>query len=307
MRIAIASGKGGTGKTTIAANLAYVAAALDEGAAYIDCDAEEPNGHIFLKPRISGAEKVTVPVPEVDEQKCISCGKCSKICRFNAITLIADKVLVFSELCHGCGGCSLICPTEAIEEIERPIGKVEYGAVPFDEAEGHSTDTPGADGPRAGGNRELFFAHGLLDVGEAIVTPVIRKIKRFIPDQGLTIIDAPPGSSCPMVESVNGSDYVVLVTEPTPFGLNDLRIAVETVKIMGLPTGVVINRSDIGNSEVLEYCRSEGLEILAEIPDSRELAEIYSRGEVISEKLPFFRSLMSELVEKIIKRISDRN
>lgn len=278
MIIAVASGKGGTGKTTVATNLARVAA--DQGAqvGYVDCDVEEPNGHIFLKPRIQTATSVTVPVPIVDEDKCTACGKCAEICQYNAIALLGETVLTFPNLCHGCGGCLLVCPSDAITEDRRDVGVVEEGT---------------SDG--------ISFVHGRLRVGEAMAPPVIREVKRRISGHGLTIIDAPPGTSCPVIKAVRGADYVILVTEPTPFGLNDLKLAVEMLRALELPFGVVVNRSDIGDEAVFDYCTCESIGILARIPDDRRIAEAYSRGRLVVGFVPTYAEVFSSLLNLVVE------
>ena len=278
MRIAIASGKGGTGKTTIATNLAAVAAAAGRQATYVDCDVEEPNGHIFLKPRFERSEPVTMLMPYVDETACTACGECGRICQFKAITLILDRVLTFHELCHACGGCSLACPVKAIEERPREVGILEIGET------------------ARNGGRAVGFMHGMLNVKEAMAPPVIRAVKREIPADGLVILDAPPGASCSMVEALRGADRVVLVTEPTPFGLNDLAIAVDTARTMGFEPGVVVNRDGAGDDRVDRWCKENNIEILARIPDDRKVAEAYSRGELPADAVPGFRERMEALL-----------
>ncbi len=262
MRIAIASGKGGTGKTTLATNLAFVLAEQDVPAAYLDCDVEEPNGHIFLKPEIERTSRVSIPVPEVDDSKCNYCRACSEACRFSAILVVKEKVLTFPNLCHGCGGCSLACTQGAISEVPRPMGVVEAG--------------------RAG---KVAFIQGRLDVGEAMAPPVIRQVLKVAPKEGVVIVDAPPGTSCPVIESVKGADVVLLVTEPTPFGLHDLKLAVGMVRTLGIPFAVAVNRVGVGDREVFDYCRSEGIPVILELPDDRRIAESYSRGELAAEAL----------------------
>jgi MinD superfamily P-loop ATPase len=279
--VSIASGKGGTGKTTVATNLSYT---VEDGIHLLDCDVEEPNCHIFLNPEIEKVEKVGVPVPKVDEDKCNACGKCHEICQFSAIVALKTKPLTFPELCHGCGGCSLICPEEAITEESREVGVIETGHA------GH-----------------VVFTHGRLRVGEAMSPPLIRAVKKSADKNGLTIIDAPPGTSCPVIEAIKGSDFVVLVTEPTPFGLNDLKLAVEMVKKLGIPSGVLINRADIGDDEVKLYCRAEGIPLLLEIPDDRRIAEAYSRGRLIIDAIPEYKTMFEGLLSKIIKTIEGSN
>ena len=227
MNVAIASGKGGTGKTTVATNLAVTAAASGREVQVLDCDVEAPNAHLFLKPEIERSEAVSVPVPEVDEEKCTACGECGRICQYSAIVSLKTKPLVFPELCHGCGGCALVCPEGAITEGLREVGVVEEGS--------------------AGGVR---FAGGKLRIGEAMAPPLIRAVKERALDDALVIVDAPPGTSCPVIEAVRGADFVLLVTEPTPFGLNDLAIAVDTVRKLGLPFAVVVNRAGLGHDSV---------------------------------------------------------
>lgn len=284
-RVAVASGKGGTGKTTVAVNLAVVAALRDGiPVGYVDCDVEEPNGHIFLQPDLTGRETVMVPVPAVDESICTACGECSRICQFNAIALIIDKVITFPELCHGCGGCMLACPVDAITETDRGVGVVETGCASTSRRE---------NDPR------IHFVHGALNVGEAMPVPVIRAVRTRVPDTPLVFLDAPPGTSCAMVESVRDADFVLLVTEPTPFGLNDLAIAVDTVRELGLPAGVVVNRHGVGDERVRSYCRDEGIDILAEIPDDRRVAEVYSRGGIVAEELPEYARRYEELLDAL--------
>ena len=276
MRIAVASGKGGTGKTTVATNMAHVASRNGRSIAYLDCDVEEPNGHLFLKPEISRRTPVGNLIPEVDEEKCTHCGQCGEICQYSAIVCLGQKILVYPELCHACGGCSLVCPTDAITEVPREIGVLEAG--------------------HAG---RIRFVHGLLNVGEAMSPPVIRAVKAAAPEADLLLVDAPPGTSCPVIESIRGCDYVVLVTEPTPFGLNDLKLAVEMVRVLELRFGVVINRAGLGDDEVLHYCHQDGIKILTEIRDDRRIAAAYSRGEIVCEVLPDYRSLFTQLLKDI--------
>ena len=276
MRIAIASGKGGTGKTTVATNLAYVAARGNCGVAYLDCDVEEPNGHIFLQPRIDATRSIEKPVPVVDLQKCSHCGACSRICRFGAIASLPKQTLVYPELCHACGGCELVCPCEAIQETPRTIGTL-----------------------RTGVSGKVQFVDGALNVGEAMSPPAIRAVKAAAPETDLVIMDAPPGTSCPAIEAVRDCDLVILVTEPTPFGLHDLSLAVEMVRALKLRMGVVVNRAGIGDDSVLRYCSGHRVPVLAEIPDDREVAEAYSRGEMIADAVPGFARRVEDLLERI--------
>jgi MinD superfamily P-loop ATPase len=256
MRLAIASGKGGTGKTTLAVCLARALGERRERVTYVDCDVEEPNGHIFLKPKFEGRVPVELLVPSDLAEGCSGCGRCAEFCEFNAIVNVRDTVLVFPDLCHGCGGCVLVCPEGALREIAHEVGVVERGR---------------ADG--------IDVVRGTLTVGKPLAVPVIRAARAAAPDGGITIIDAPPGTACPAVEAVRGADHVILVTEPTPFGLNDLDLATRTVRELGVEASVVINRCDVGSGAVRDYLRDEGLPIVGEIPDDRAIAEAYARGD----------------------------
>ncbi len=277
MIVAIASGKGGTGKTTVAVNLAIAARESGQAVQLLDCDVEEPNASIFLQPQLRSEIPVTVPIPEVDELKCDACGKCGRICQFSAIVTFGSKPLVFPELCHGCGGCALVCPQQAITEVERPAGVVENGD---------------ADG--------IEFSGGRMRVGEAMSPPLIAAVKKKIRPDTFCVIDAPPGTSCPVIAAVRGSDFVLLVTEPTPFGMHDLKLAVETVRKLELPFAVIINRSDVGDDCVLKYCAAEEIRVLAEIPDDRRIAEAYSRGVPMVKALPQYMDTFSGLCQTLI-------
>jgi len=276
MQIAVASGKGGTGKTTISTNLATVAADQGRSVVYVDCDVEEPNGHIFLKPDITTETSVGNLIPTIDGEKCTACGQCGEICQFSAIVCIGEKVLTYPELCHSCGGCSRVCPTGAITETSRETGHLDIG--------------------RSGSIR---FGQGLLNVGETMSPPVIRALRDAVPSLDVVIVDAPPGTSCPVIESIRGCDQVLLVTEPTPFGLHDLKLAVEMVRALKIPFGVVINRADAGDDGVRTYCDKEGIAVLAEIPDDRKIAEAYSKGEMLCERLPEYVSVFEGLLKDI--------
>jgi MinD superfamily P-loop ATPase len=282
MQIAVASGKGGTGKTTIATNLACSIGRMGKDAQYLDCDVEEPNGHIFLKPNIEETQHVTIGVPEVDTEKCDGCGKCGQLCQYSAIICLKDTVMTFEQLCHSCGGCMAICPQAAIKEKQRKIGISEFGK---------------ADG--------VYYGAGKLDIGAIQSPALIKHVRRKAINNGTVIIDVPPGTSCPVIEAVKGADFVLLVTEPTPFGLNDLKLAVGMVRELKLPFAVVINRSGLGDEQVYQYCDKESIEIILEIPDDRRIAEAYSVGKMIVDVLPEYNKDFAGLYESISRRIKD--
>lgn len=286
MIVCVASGKGGTGKTTIAAALAFSA---KEKTALLDCDVEEPNAHLFVHPKIHTKTRAGTPVPVIDSQKCTGCGMCEEICQFKAIVTIADEVMVFPELCHSCGGCQRICPEGAISETQRELGEI-----------------------RRGTGNGLMFADGVLRIGEAMAPPLIRKVIAEKPPLEHTIIDAPPGTSCPVIAAMREADYVLLVTEPTPFGLNDLKLAVGAVDILDIPRGLIINRADMGDEKVFAYAKEVNLPVLMEIPFDRKIAEAYSRGEVFTEVLPEYKQQFKELMDNICiqaekKKIKEAN
>jgi len=275
MIISVASGKGGTGKTTVAVNLAL---SLDENVQFLDCDVEEPNSHIFLKPEILKTYPASVSIPKVNEEKCTYCGRCKEVCAYNAIAVFQNTVLVFPELCHSCGGCVLLCPQKAIEEVNKEIGVIKIGK-----------------------SDSIEFVSGELNVREAMSTPLIRQVKKYINTSKTVIIDAPPGTSCPVIESIKGSDYCILVTEPTPFGLNDLILTVEVVRKLKIPFGVIINRADLGNNETEEYCKKENIPILMKIPFSKDIAVSYSKGVPMVDVLPEYKKYFQEILVKIKK------
>jgi MinD superfamily P-loop ATPase len=278
MIISVASGKGGTGKTTVAVNLALSLSSVQ----FLDCDVEEPNAHIFLKPYIKEQKKGYIPVPEIDESKCNYCGKCAKVCVYNAIAVLPSQngkkgtTLVFAHLCHGCGACSTLCPEKAIKEVNKEIGVIEIG--------------------EAGG---IQFIHGKLNIGEIMSPPLIRQVKDYINPTRTVIIDAPPGTSCPVIAAVKNSDFCILVTEPTPFGLNDLILAVEVLRKLKISFGVVINRSDLGNNKTEKYCKQENIPVLMRIPFKKEIAMAYSKGESILKIFPEYRKDFQNLFNTI--------
>jgi MinD superfamily P-loop ATPase len=276
VKIAVASGKGGTGKTSVAVNLAI---SLEE-AQVIDCDVEEPNVHILLHPKIESASPVDVLVPRIFEDRCNYCGECARFCQYHALFVVGETALVFPELCHSCGGCGIICPRDAIVEEPRQVGKVYIGSA---------------------GTVELVY--GELQVGEPMAVPVIAAVKQRMWDKGDVILDAPPGTACPLVETVHGSDFCLLVTEPTPFGLHDLRIAVEVVRELEVPLGVVVNFSGIGDRGVYDFCEEQDIPIMMEIPFDRRIAELYSRGIPFVEAMPEWRQRFRNLADRIRREI----
>jgi MinD superfamily P-loop ATPase len=286
MIVTVASGKGGTGKTTVAVNLALSLAEDRDGGMgvhplLLDCDVEEPNAALFLRPTIEERHEVGQMVPQVELEKCTHCGRCSEVCQYHAIAVLADKVLIFPELCHGCGSCSLSCPEKAISEVLHVTGSMERGAA-----------------------GSIAFAQGTMNVGEPMAVPIIRQLKRWVipPDHNghPVILDAPPGTACPVVESMRGADFVLMVTEPTPFGLHDLRMAVEVARDeLGLPVGVVVNRDGVGDRGVDNYCAAEGIPVLMRIPLDRRIAEAYSEGEALVNALPEYWAHFVRLWERV--------
>jgi MinD superfamily P-loop ATPase len=272
MKIAVASGKGGTGKTTVATNLAL---SLGE-VQFFDCDVEEPNANIFIKAEIKESKEVTVTIPEIDQTKCDYCGKCSEFCAYNALAVVPSNVLVFPELCHSCGGCELVCPKVAVSWHERLVGRIEHG--------------------QANG---IDFYHGLLNVGEMQAIPVIKALKKKVDKKRTVIIDVPPGTSCPVIESIGGSDYCILVTEPTPFGLHDLKLAIEVVRHMNILFGVIINRDGIGDKKVEAYCRNENIPILLKIPERKMIAHLYSKGIALVNENYEWREMFGQVFNQI--------
>jgi MinD superfamily P-loop ATPase len=286
MTIAVASGKGGTGKTSVSLSLALSASGP---VTLLDCDVEEPNAGLFLNRKGSAETPVTVPVPVIDNALCTACGECGRFCEYNAIVCIGTSVLVFSELCHSCGGCTLVCPRKAISEGPVVIGTLSEASVLREDA----------------GEPPLRFVQGLLAIGNTLSPTLIRAVKscaaadRFSDTRALVIIDSPPGTSCPVVTAVTGADYVVLVTEPTPFGLHDLTLAVKTMRAANLPFGVIINRSDSGNDRVRSWCADEKIPVLMQIPEDRRIAEGYSRGVPLITAAPEYRAQFRSVLAKL--------
>jgi MinD superfamily P-loop ATPase len=272
MIISVASGKGGTGKTLVTTNLA---ASIGE-VELVDCDVEEPNSYLFFPDREGETSSdCTVRIPAIDEDKCTRCGRCSEFCAYNALAVFPQDVLLFKELCHGCGGCALVCPEGAISEGTRPIGRIFRA-----------------------GSGDVRLLWGELNVGEPMATPLIRSVKAEATGD-LVLIDSPPGTACPVIEAVRGSDFCLLVTEPTPFGLYDLSIAVQVVREMEIPCGVVVNRSGVGDRGVYDYCERKEIPILLEIPMKREIAELYSRGIIFSQEMTEWQKRFVGLLARI--------
>jgi MinD superfamily P-loop ATPase len=282
MIIAVASGKGGTGKTTIATSLAKTISKSGQRVAYLDCDVEAPNAHLFLSPTLDRRRDVNVLIPRVDLEKCTGCGRCGEVCEFHAIVVLGEKPLVFPELCHGCGSCTLECPENAITEIPKTIGVLEAGLA----------------------GERIDFSRGLLNVGEPMAVPVISQLKKWVnARQVVTIIrDSPPGTSCPVVETMRGADFVLLVTEPTPFGLHDLKLAAQLSNALGILSGVVINRDGVGDEQLEDFCREAKLPILMRIPLKREIGEGIAQGKNLVEIQPEYKDIFLEMYTKIRDR-----
>lgn len=291
MRIVVASGKGGTGKTTVATSLAQVAT---EGYAvrFLDCDVEAPNAELFLHPSLDVHLDVGVQVPRVDAQTCTYCGTCAEICRFNAIAVVGETTLVFDDLCHGCGSCTWMCPEQAITEHLFVTGTIDSGITP--------------DG--------IAFARGLMNVGQAMGVPILRELKKWTPAlssassvaprRALEIRDAPPGASCPVVETMRGADFVLFVTEPTPFGLHDLKQVAAIARELNIPAGVVVNRDGIGDDAVDAYCAESSLPILLRIPMERRIAEAIAGGRTLVESAADYRPMFRDLLEHILAEVT---
>lgn len=278
MKIAIASGKGGTGKTTVSLNLALALSNVQ----LFDCDVEEPNCNLFLGFDLEKVEDVICSVPVINQEKCDICRKCSDFCRYNALATLPDKILFFPSLCHGCGGCTILCPEKAILESQRSLGVIE----------------------KAKGGSSLEFYRGLLNIGETMASAVIRTLKKHIDDQKTVIFDAPPGTSCPVIASIGDADYCVLVTESTPFGFHDLRLAVGVVRELKIPFGIIINRWGLGDSRVEDYCKAKGIPILLKIPNDRKIAELYSQGIPFVREMPGWNEKFLGVFEAIKSQIA---
>jgi MinD superfamily P-loop ATPase len=274
MIISVASGKGGTGKTSVAVNMALSI----ENAQLLDCDVEEPNAYLFLNPKIHQTYPVTVTIPHVNEKLCDHCGACATFCQYNALFVGSDRVLVFPELCRSCDGCILVCPKKALSEATHRIGKLTLGS-----------------------SNDLELVYGELDVSEPMAVPIIREVKKHIKSDKNVILDSPPGTSCPVIQTINGSDFCVLVTEPTPFGLHDLKIIIQVLEKMKIPLGVVVNRAGIGDKKIYEYCKEQTIPILLEIPYQRRIAELYSKGMPFSLEMPEWKTKFQNLFNDVVK------
>ena len=282
MKIAVASGKGGTGKTSVAVNLAISTHANK----LLDCDVEEPNTHLFFELKDEVTRPVEVLIPEIDEKKCTYCGECSRFCQYHALFITDSTAQVFDELCHSCGGCKIVCPYKAIEEKPMRIGYIHEASVD-----------------------DFELVYGELDIGRPLAIPVIKEVKKKSAKEGLTLLDSPPGTACPVVETVDGCDFCLLVTEPTPFGLHDLEITVDVVKQLKVPLGVVVNFAGVGGKGVYEFCNRENIPILMEIPYDENIAKLYSMGIPFSRELkewmPRFQSLLEKIEDITIEANSD--
>jgi len=283
MIIAVASGKGGTGKTTVAASLATALADIGLPVSFLDCDVEAPNAHLFLRPTFDQQKNVDMLIPQVDETLCTGCGRCAEVCEFHAIVVLGGTPLIFPELCHGCGSCTLECPEKAISEVPKTLGVLESGPV----------------------SAQINFARGLLNIGEPMAVPVISQLKKWqAPDPDrITIMDSSPGTSCPVVESIRGADFVLLVTEPTPFGLHDLKLAFQLTEELGIPAGVIVNRDGVGDAQVDDFCQEAGLPILMRIPLERKIGEGIAQGKSLIEIQPKYQEYFHQMYAQIQDRV----
>ncbi len=284
MIIAVASGKGGTGKTTVATSMGL--ALSGRPVTYLDCDVEAPNGHLFLRPEFTRSKQVEMLIPDVDDAACDACGRCAEVCQYHAIVVLSGQTLVFPQLCHGCGSCTWNCPQHAIRESPRRLGLLQVGDAMYG----------------------VRFGRGILDIGEPMAVPVIRALKRWVPGrEGEVVIrDAPPGTSCPVVETLRGADVVLLVTEATPFGLHDLRLAVKVVREMKLPAGVLLNRDGSGRAGVEAFCRESGIPILMRIPLERRIGEACARGVTLAAAFPEYRPRFRDLYAQLVELAAER-
>ena len=280
MIISVASGKGGTGKTSVAVNMALSVGNVK----LLDCDVEEPNAHLLLHPKMQKKETVYTSIPKIDRTLCNTCGDCTRFCQYNAIFVTKEKILVFPELCHSCGGCALICPQKAITWEKYEIGSINFGA-----------------------NDGVALVYGELNVCNPLSVPVIKSVKKQIKDKENVILDSPPGTSCPFVETVIGSDFCLLVTEPTPFGLHDLKIAVKVLQKVKIPFGVVVNRAGIGNRKLYDYCAEKNIRVMLEIPYKRRISELYSKGVPFSLEMPEWEEKFKTLYIEIGRLVEKRN
>ena len=282
MKIGIASGKGGTGKTTLATNLsAYLAE--EEEVVLIDLDVEEPNSGLFIRGELVHKEDKYKMIPQWEQDKCTLCELCQEVCNFHAVIQLIDQIMVFPELCHSCYACSELCPTSALPMVRQKMGELKHFHL---------------------GN--LSFVESRLDIGQEQAVPLIALTKKYINDHfsgnKIHLYDAPPGTSCPVIEATKDMDFVILVTEPTPFGLHDLKLAVDTIKELNREFGVVVNRYGIGNDNVLEYCQKENIPVLAKIPNDRRVAELYSSGELVYQKIPEVKKQLKKVRNYILER-----
>lgn len=278
MKVVIASGKGGTGKSTVSVNVARLLSEKVGGVALLDCDVEEPNDHLFLHPQWNHTEPVCISSPEIDYRKCQWCGQCVRTCEFNAMAMAGNRILVFEELCHGCNACKISCPHGAINSVEREIGVLEAAL-----------------------REPLSFIHGRSRVGSAMSPALIRRVKQYADEKAFAvqIIDSPPGTSCPFINTVYGADYVILVAEPTPFGFYDLKLATDVVRQMNIPFGVVINKSNEHDALIETWAKENNIRIISKIPEDMKIAQSYSGGEIIAEALPETVPYFSPIVDLI--------